>query len=124
MTGTLWKNARIVTLAGGTGWDPLVQYAIVTEHGTIRWLGTFAICRRTRPVGSEHDLDRCVLVTPGLVELHVHLVYAGARAREFELRLQGATYEAIARAGGGIRSTVAATRAASGERLYLWPASG
>jgi len=57
------------------------------------------------------------LVTPGLVDCHTHLVYGGQRAREFELRLQGASYEDIARAGGGIRSTVTATRAASDAQL-------
>jgi len=57
------------------------------------------------------------LVTPGLIDCHTHLVYAGSRAREFELRQQGATYETIMRAGGGIFSTVAATRAASAEEL-------
>ncbi len=56
---------------------------------------------------------------PGLVDCHTHLVYGGSRAREFELRLQGATYEEIARQGGGIRSTVSATRQADEETLLL-----
>jgi imidazolonepropionase len=60
------------------------------------------------------------LVTPGLIDAHTHLVYGGNRANEFELRLQGASYEAIARAGGGIRSTVTATRAATDEQLLAW----
>src|SRR5258708_1787106 len=63
-----------------------------------------------------HDLAGAWL-TPGLIDCHTHLVYAGDRAREFELRLQGASYEEIARAGGGIRSTVAQTRAASEDDL-------
>ena len=56
-------------------------------------------------------------ITPGLIDCHTHLVYAGDRAHEFELRLDGATYEEIARAGGGIVSTVKATRAASEDEL-------
>ncbi|MFN7725324.1 MAG: imidazolonepropionase, partial [Rubrivivax sp.] len=65
----------------------------------------------------EHD-QQGALLTPALVDCHTHLVYGGHRANEFELRLQGASYEDIARAGGGIRSTVAATRAASEEELF------
>src|SRR3546814_19701554 len=57
-------------------------------------------------------------ITPGLVDCHTHLVYGGDRAREFELRLTGASYEQIARAGGGIRYTVEQTRKASEEALY------
>ena len=72
--------------------------------------------RRATPT-SELDLGGA-LVTPGLVDCHTHLVYAGQRAGEFEQRLKGASYEDIARAGGGIRSTVAATRAASDETLF------
>jgi imidazolonepropionase len=67
-------------------------------------------------LAAEHDLGGAVL-TPGLIDCHTHLVYGGQRAREFELRLQGASYEEIARAGGGIRSTVAATRAADAASL-------
>jgi imidazolonepropionase len=63
------------------------------------------------------------LLTPGLIDCHTHLVYAGDRAHEFELRLQGASYEDIARAGGGIRSTVQHTRAASDQALFAASAS-
>jgi imidazolonepropionase len=69
------------------------------------------------PIDAEHNLGGA-LVTPGLIDCHTHLVYAGQRAREFELRLHGASYEDIARAGGGIRSTVAATRAADDDALF------
>ncbi|MDH5541190.1 MAG: imidazolonepropionase, partial [Rhizobacter sp.] len=73
--------------------------------------------RQSLQIGAEFDLGG-LLVTPGLVDCHTHLVYGGQRAAEFEQRLQGASYEEISRAGGGIRSTVAATRAASDEVLH------
>ena len=74
-------------------------------------------CRRRPAADAEHDLHGA-LVTPGLIDAHTHLVYGGDRAAEFEQRLQGASYEDIARAGGGIRATVAGTRAASDEQLF------
>jgi imidazolonepropionase len=73
------------------------------------------------PTGLQADLEvnlHGALLTPGLIDAHTHLVYGGNRAAEFEQRLQGASYEDIARAGGGIRSTVAATRAASDDELF------
>ena len=70
-------------------------------------------CPRGTQAAARTSTCGGALVTPGLIDCHTHLVYGGDRAREFELRLQGASYEEIARAGGGIRSTVAATRAAS-----------
>jgi imidazolonepropionase len=114
---TLWRNARLATLAGGTGWGLVDGGALVSDGDHIAWVGAAHDLPRGLSVDAEHDLGGA-LVTPGLVECHTHLVYAGQRAAEFELRLQGATYEDIARAGGGIRSTVAATRAASDEALY------
>ena len=116
---TLWRNARIATLAGETAWGWIEHGAILAEGGTIRWVGderNVAAALATRHA-IEHDLDGA-LVTPGLVDAHTHLVYGGARAHEFEMRLTGATYEEIAHAGGGIRSTVSATRAASDDALF------
>ena len=118
MTRTLWRNARIATLTGDSGWGWLPDGALLSEADRLLWvgpqseLGTLA----AKP-DLEHDLGGA-LVTPGLIDAHTHLVYGGDRAAEFEQRLQGASYEDIARAGGGIRSTVAATRAASIETLY------
>jgi imidazolonepropionase len=120
----LWRNARVATLVAGAGdraddpWGVLERGAIVTEGTRIAWVGPESALppRHAAPV-AEHDLDGA-LVTPGLVDAHTHLVYGGLRAHEFELRLQGASYEEIARAGGGIRSTVAATRAASEDTLH------
>ncbi len=110
---SLWRHARLATLAGPEPWGWEEAGALVTQGDTILWAGAEAelppaLCEDLQ---AEHDLGGAV-VTPGLVDCHTHLVYGGQRAREFELRLQGASYEEIARAGGGIRSTVAATRAA------------
>lgn len=81
-------------------------------------LVTFVGAKRELDLGSAEIIDaQGALVTPALIDCHTHLVYAGNRAREFERRLQGATYEEIAREGGGILSTVKATRAASEAEL-------
>jgi len=113
---TLWRNARLATLAG-VGWGEVERGALVTEGERIAWVGEEAELPAGLHVDAEQDLGG-LLVTPGLVDCHTHLVYGGQRAREFEQRLQGASYEDISRAGGGIRSTVAATRAASDEALF------
>jgi imidazolonepropionase len=115
----IWQNARLATLRDNAGdpWGLIEDAAIVTTDDRIAWAGARAAMPR------EHRLSEAVcdlggaLVTPALIDCHTHLVYAGDRAREFEMRLNGATYEEIARAGGGIRSTVAATRAASDYEL-------
>jgi imidazolonepropionase len=115
---SLWRHARLATL-DGDGWGQIDDGALLVEGGHIAWVGRVAAVPRelAARVTAEHDLGGA-LVTPGLVDCHTHLVYGGHRASEFELRLQGASYEAIARAGGGIRSTVAATRAASEQALF------
>lgn len=113
-TATLWRDARLVTLQPGSPWQPLDHAALLVQHGRITWAGALddlPPALAARPL-QEHSLGGA-LVTPGLIDCHTHLVYGGERAAEFEQRLQGASYEAIARAGGGILSTVAATRAAS-----------
>ena len=118
---TLWRNARLATLAGPAGWGLIDNGALLCEGQALRWVGTMADLPLQLPASlrpeAEHDLHGA-LVTPGLVDCHTHLVYGGQRALEFEQRLQGASYEQIARAGGGIRATVAATRAASDADLY------
>ena len=114
----LWRNARLATLAEPSGWGLVERGAIVTEGPRIAWLGAEADLPAQAGIAlEEHDLHGA-LVTPGLIDAHTHLVYGGHRAHEFELRLQGASYEDIARAGGGIRSSVLATRAASEDELY------
>ena len=115
MTTTLWRDARLVTLQPGSPWAPVDHAAaLLVDHGHIRWAGPLAeLPPGLAPtIQAEQSLGGA-LVTPGLVDCHTHLVYGGHRAAEFELRLQGASYEQIARAGGGILSTVAATRAAT-----------
>jgi imidazolonepropionase len=114
---TLWRHARIAMLAGPQGWGLVERGALLADGDTIAWLGDEAALPAGLRADEEHELGGA-LVTPGLIDCHTHLVYAGNRAQEFELRLQGASYEAIARAGGGIRSTVAATRAASDDELH------
>ncbi len=121
---TVWRHARLATFAGATvagddGWGLLDDAALVVTGGHIAWVGADAALPAAvaGEPADEHDLHGA-LVTPGLVDCHTHLVYGGDRAREFELRLEGATYEQIARAGGGIRATVAATRAAGEASLF------
>ena len=116
-TTTLWRHARIATMHGSAPWGWIERGAMLTDGGRITWVGADnAVPRDAAPV-REIDLEGA-LVTPGLIDAHTHLVYGGDRAAEFELRLQGASYEEIARAGGGIASTVAATRAASDDALF------
>lgn len=118
-TRTLWRNARIATLdpaLGGDGWGLIEHGALLSEGGRIAWVGPQADLPPGPAPAREVDLGGA-LITPGLVDCHTHLVYGGQRAAESEQRLNGASYEAIARAGGGIRSTVAATRAASEDAL-------
>lgn len=114
----LWHNARLATLAGDSPWGLIEDGALLTRDGELLWVGAaFDLPPEHRAsIAQETNLGGA-LVTPGLIDCHTHLVYGGQRANEFELRLQGASYEDIARAGGGIRSTVAATRAASDASL-------
>ena len=117
MSTTLWRNARLATLAGDDGWGEIERGALLCDGERIAFVGDEVALPAGLRADAEIDLGGA-LVTPGLVDCHTHLVYGGQRAREFELRLQGASYEQIARAGGGIRSTVAATRAAGDEALF------
>jgi imidazolonepropionase len=113
----LLRHARAVTLAGTQGWGLIDDAALLVEQGRIAWVGPDSALPATTPPADEINLQGALL-TPGLIDAHTHLVYGGHRAAEFEQRLHGASYEAIARAGGGIRATVAATRAASDEQLF------
>ena len=113
----IWLDARLATLdSSGSGLGIVEGGAVAVRDGRIAFVGA----ARDLPTGSD-AAERIPCdgrwITPGLVDCHTHLVFAGDRAHEFELRLAGASYEEIARAGGGIISTVRATRAASEEDL-------
>lgn len=117
MAKLLLVNARIATMRDGR-YSTIENGGLVATDGVITSVGPMHTLNTARRASDVEVLDaRGALVTPGLVDCHTHLVYAGHRAREFEMRLQGATYEEIARAGGGILSTVKATRAAGGDEL-------
>lgn len=113
---TLYRNARLCTLDGAHGWGLIDEGALLVEGEKLRWVGSASELPSDVAAERTHDLGGA-LVTPGLVDCHTHLVYGGQRADEFEQRLNGASYEDIARAGGGIRATVRATRAASDAEL-------
>ena len=115
MLDSIWINAHLVTMADDQGYGIIENGAIAVEDGKIAW------------VGAEEDLPEHSAtvydaggnwITPGLIDCHTHLVYGGNRANEFEMRLNGASYEDIAKAGGGILSTVEATREASMDELF------
>jgi len=127
MWDQLWLNAKLATMEPSSRpYGALEDGALAVEDGRIAWVGPranlpdapHATASQVRDAGGRW-------ITPGLVDCHTHLVYGGDRAREFELRLEGASYAEIAKAGGGIVSTVEATRAAdestlleaAGERL-------
>ncbi|WP_333606486.1 imidazolonepropionase [Arsukibacterium sp.] len=116
----IWINANIATMTdNGQPYGAVTQGVLAVKDGLIAY------------VGPRSELPECDLLAtplydaqgqwllPGLIDCHTHLVYAGNRANEFEMRLNGASYQDIAVAGGGIRSTVAATRAASHEQLFV-----
>jgi len=106
-------NATLATMSGGYGL--IADAALVMDQGRIVWAGPAAdVPPADLPV---QDLGGR-LVTPALIDCHTHLVFAGHRAQEFEMRLNGASYAEVARAGGGILSTVRATRAAQEEDLF------
>ncbi|KRE94968.1 imidazolonepropionase [Frateuria sp. Soil773] len=115
----LLLDATLATFRGDRPYGLIEDGAIALQDGRIAWVG-----RRDELPGAPDALAAQVqsldgaLVTPGLVDCHTHLVFGGDRAHEFDLRLNGASYEEIARAGGGIVSTVAATRAAGEEALF------
>ena len=107
----LLTNASLATLIGPTRYGLIENGAVATEGERIVWVGKADAVPAEYRTQTARDLEGR-LVTPAFIDCHTHIVFGGHRAREFEMRLEGASYEAIARAGGGIVSTVGATRAA------------
>ncbi len=114
----LLRNGRIATMEeGGAPYGVVPGDTVAVREGHVAWMGPLAQLPREH-YGVEVVVDaEGAWVSPGLIDCHTHLVFGGDRAREFERRLEGASYEEIARAGGGILSTVRATRASSEEAL-------
>jgi len=126
---SLWVNVSAATMvppeaagrvcAEADGYGTIRDAAVAVANGRIAWIGPRANLPAEEARATRHMHDGGgAWITPGLIDCHTHLVFGGDRAQEFEMRLNGATYEEIARAGGGIRSTVAATRAIGEDQLY------
>lgn len=116
MKQAVYLSDTIATLATHDGYGLVGNAAIAVADGRIAWVGNRDrlpdVYRKIEPL----DFGAC-LITPGLIDCHTHLIFAGNRAGEFEKRLNGASYEEIARDGGGIAATVNATRAAGEDEL-------
>jgi imidazolonepropionase len=111
--GRIFTNARLATMAPGLPGLGVIEHGMIAErHGRILYAGPAQNFDTEKTVDCEGRW-----ITPGLIDCHTHLVFGGNRAQEFEMRLNGASYEEIARAGGGIAATVNATRAASAAEL-------
>jgi imidazolonepropionase len=116
----IWIGANIATMvAGADDYGNLKNAALAVKGERIAWLGSAAEgARKAAALGVPVEDVHGLWMTPGLIDCHTHLVYGGNRVEEFEKRLCGVSYEAIARAGGGIQSTVQATRAATYAELH------
>ncbi len=117
---SLWLNAVVASMVtSDVPYGLMKQAAIAVKNGKIAWLGAMEELS-----GDPDDLADSIYdvqgkcITPGLIDCHTHLVFAGNRYHEFEMRMQGASYTEIAKAGGGIRSTVNATRDIDEEELF------
>jgi len=115
----LLTNATLATMTSGLSDEPyglIEDGAVVVAGDKIVWLGAMGDIPAAFDNEEAMDIGRR-LITPAFIDCHTHIVYGGNRAKEFEMRLEGASYEEIARAGGGIVSTVSHTRAASEDEL-------
>ncbi len=119
-SSSLWLNCKIASMQTHLGQpDGLIEDgALLVNAGRLQWVGKRSDLAPDELANAVQINDaQGALITPGLIDCHTHLVYAGHRAHEFEQRLKGASYEEIAKAGGGIASTVKATRVASEPEL-------
>ena len=113
---TLWQHCHVATMANGK-YSIIEDAAMVTAGSLIEWVGPRSQAP-TADYAQVHDLQGA-WVTPGLIDCHTHTVFGGNRSGEFEQRLEGVSYAEIAAKGGGIASTVRATRAATEDELFL-----
>ena len=113
---SVWLNCKAATMQAGTAqpYGLIEDAALVVNGSVLQWVGPRRDLSADLLAKNTQTIDaKGALITPGLIDCHTHLVYGGNRAGEFEQRLNGASYEDIAKAGGGIASTVKATRAAT-----------
>lgn len=117
----LWHNVHVATMdpAVGGSYGEITDAVLAVNDGRIAFVGAKSDLPAFDALATPTYDGQGGWLLPGFIDCHTHLVYAGSRANEFELRLNGATYQEIAAAGGGIKSTVAATRAASHEELFV-----
>lgn len=114
----LWLNVNVATMRPtANSYGEIRDAAVAIKDGHFAWVGQRSELPAGASAAREHN-GGSGWMTPGLIDCHTHVVYAGTRSNEFEARLNGASYEEIARRGGGILSTVRATRATSEEQLY------
>lgn len=113
----VWLGASLATMDGTDGLGEVPDAVLAIKNGRIAWLGSRSELEAMTWSASTVTEAQGLWITPGLIECHTHLVYGGDRSNEFAARLRGATYEDISRAGGGIVSTMRATRAATEDEL-------
>ncbi|WP_320040671.1 imidazolonepropionase [uncultured Desulfobacter sp.] len=114
---TLFVHADIATMAHGR-YNIIKDGAIGVSNGKIQWIGPYEKLQTDRTIAHEVINCKDQWILPGFVDCHTHLIWAGSRSNEFEMRLSGARYEQIAKQGGGIAATVKAVRDASADRLF------
>ncbi|WP_199610668.1 imidazolonepropionase [Flocculibacter collagenilyticus] len=117
----VWLNVNIATMVANTqcAYGTIENAAIAIKEGAIAWLGSKDALPEFDALSTPIYDGKGNWITPGLIDCHTHLIFGGNRANEFEMRLSGASYEDIAKQGGGILSTVKATREASAEALFV-----